>query len=254
MKFPAIESRARISIAIFLIGLLLIIGISLTFYLQTASNVAKQRLEQTKLQAALLVSLVSTDQVLTDAKLNEYLRRYSLAAACAVYSQNGDLIARASTIEPAPEWRQLTPRSGPRGSSSAGSEHAGATGQIDVRSEGEMEIAESPAGSGRVLVVGRPSEGAPLPAIYYIFSYQLIALILGLCLLALLIRWLLRPYRRMVEAARGSPVRASSEMSESEFVVETFQALINQLQLKEKKLAALHALERRRAVRAARFS
>src|SRR5205085_11356268 len=58
------------------------------------------------------------------------------------------------------------------------------------------------------------------PVIVYLFSYQLIALVFGLGLIFLLVRWLLRPYRRMVEAARGSPVRASAAMSESEFVVE----------------------------------
>jgi PAS domain S-box-containing protein len=92
------------------------------------------------------------------------------------------------------------------------------------------------------------------PAIVYLFSYQIIALVFGLGLIYLLVRWLLRPYRRMVEAARGSPVRASAAMSESEFVVETFQALIERLQAKERELAQLHALERRRAERSERLS
>ena len=92
------------------------------------------------------------------------------------------------------------------------------------------------------------------PIIIYFFSYQVIALIFGLGLVFLLVRWLLRPYRRMVEAARGSPVHASAAMSESEFVVETFQALVEQLQSKEKELAQLHALERKRAERSERFS
>jgi len=88
----------------------------------------------------------------------------------------------------------------------------------------------------------------------YLFSYQIIALVFGLALMFLLVRWLLRPYRRMVEAARGSPVHASTAMTESEFVVDTFQALIEHLQAKEKELAQLHALERRRAERSERFS
>lgn len=96
------------------------------------------------------------------------------------------------------------------------------------------------------------SESSPI--IIYFFSYQIIALLFGLGLIFLLVRWLLRPYRRMVEAARGSPVHASTAMSESEFVVETFQALIEQLQSKEKELAQLHALERKRAERSERFS
>ena len=48
------------------------------------------------------------------------------------------------------------------------------------------------------------------PIIVYLFSYQIVALVFGIGLVFLLMRWLLRPYRRMVEAARGSPVRAAS--------------------------------------------
>ncbi|HEY9231130.1 MAG TPA: ATP-binding protein, partial [Blastocatellia bacterium] len=70
----------------------------------------------------------------------------------------------------------------------------------------------------------------------------------------LLVRWLLRPYRRMVEAARDSPIHATTAISESEFVVETFQALVEQLRAKERELAQLHALERRRAERSERLS
>jgi signal transduction histidine kinase len=92
------------------------------------------------------------------------------------------------------------------------------------------------------------------PIIVYLFSYQIVALVFGIGLVFLLMRWLLRPYRRMVEAARGSPVRAASGVSEGEFVAQTFQALIARLQAKEKELAALHALERNRADRSERFS
>jgi PAS domain S-box-containing protein len=97
-------------------------------------------------------------------------------------------------------------------------------------------------------------EDGTSPAIIYLFSYQIIALVFGLGLMFMLIRWLLRPYRRMVEAARGSPVHASAARSESEFVVDTFQALVEQLQAKERELAQLHALERRRAERSERLS
>jgi len=99
--------------------------------------------------------------------------------------------------------------------------------------------------------------GSPLrssPIIIYLFSYQIIALVFGIGVVFMLIRWLLRPYRRMVEAARGSPVRASSAISEGEFVAQTFQALVEQLQANEKELAQLHDLERRRAERSERFS
>jgi signal transduction histidine kinase len=92
------------------------------------------------------------------------------------------------------------------------------------------------------------------PILIYLFSYQILALVLGIGLVFLLIRWLLRPYGRMVEAARGSPVRASSAISEGEFVAQTFQALVEQLQANEKELAHLHELERMRADRSERFS
>src|SRR2546426_11797679 len=91
------------------------------------------------------------------------------------------------------------------------------------------------------------------PIIIYLFSYQILALIFGIGLVFMLIRWLLRPYRRMVEAARGSPVRASAAISEGEFVAQTFQALVEQLQTKERELAQLHELERRRAQRSERL-
>ncbi|HKA23268.1 MAG TPA: ATP-binding protein [Blastocatellia bacterium] len=92
------------------------------------------------------------------------------------------------------------------------------------------------------------------PVLIYLFSYQILALVLGIGLVFLLIRWLLRPYRRMVEAARGSPVTASTAISEGEFVAQTFQALVEQLQANERELARLHELERRRAERSERFS
>src|SRR5215216_553818 len=98
------------------------------------------------------------------------------------------------------------------------------------------------------------SQVASSPVIIYIFSYQIIALIFGLGLMFFIVRWLLRPYRRMVEAAQGSPIHGSSARSESEFVVETFQALVQQLQAKERELAQLHALERSRADRSERLS
>jgi PAS domain S-box-containing protein len=109
-------------------------------------------------------------------------------------------------------------------------------------------------GLSLILYLQARGQSETSPIIIYFFSYQIIALLFGLCLIFLLVRWLLRPYRRMVEAARGSPVHATSAMSESEFVVDTFQALVEQLQSKEKELAQLHALERKRAERSERFS
>ncbi|MFP5263633.1 MAG: sensor histidine kinase [Blastocatellia bacterium] len=95
---------------------------------------------------------------------------------------------------------------------------------------------------------------ASSPYVIYIISYQIIALVFGLGLMFFIVRWLLRPYRRIVEAAQDSPVHGSSAKSESEFVVETFQALVERLRANERELAQLHALERRRAERSERFS
>src|ERR1051325_5802451 len=92
------------------------------------------------------------------------------------------------------------------------------------------------------------------PIIVYLFSSQIIALVFGILLVFLLARWLLRPYRRMVEAAQGSPVHPTAALTEGEFVAQTFQALVERLQANEKELAGLHALERRRAERSERFS
>ena len=105
-----------------------------------------------------------------------------------------------------------------------------------------------------VVLIARRGELASSPGASYVLSFLVVALVFGLGLTFLFVRWLLRPYRRMVEAARGSPVHPLSAKSESEFVVETFQALVEQLQAKERELAELHALERRRAERSERFS
>jgi signal transduction histidine kinase len=109
-------------------------------------------------------------------------------------------------------------------------------------------------GLSLALFSGASSQLRSSPIVIYLFSYQIIALVLGIGLVFLLIRWLLRPYKRMVEAARGSPVRASSAISEGEFVAQTFQALVEQLQANERELAHLHDIERRRAERSERFS
>src|SRR5205085_9454570 len=109
--------------------------------------------------------------------------------------------------------------------------------EVQLRSKDKFLIAEVPINKGsKILVLAFPDESGSSSFAFYIFSYQVVALLIGLLLIFFLIRRLMRPYRRMVEAAQGSPVRASAAMSESEFVVETFQALIQQLQAKENEL------------------
>ncbi|HET9478005.1 MAG TPA: ATP-binding protein [Pyrinomonadaceae bacterium] len=84
-----------------------------------------------------------------------------------------------------------------------------------------------------------------------------IAILLGslLCILFLL-RWLLRPYHQLVgEAQRAS---AANELlrsqDEAEFVLETFQSVVAQLQEQRKELEQLSAEARERASSAEKFS
>ncbi|HET8676213.1 MAG TPA: hypothetical protein VFO63_10525, partial [Blastocatellia bacterium] len=65
-----------------------------------------------------------------------------------------------------------------------------------------------------IVLIARPVERASSPAASYVLSFLVVALVFGLGLTFLFVRWLLRPYRRMVEAARGSPVHALSAKSE----------------------------------------
>src|SRR6476660_6786293 len=80
-----------------------------------------------------------------------------------------------------------------------------------------------------------------------------IAILLGslLCILFLL-RWLLRPYHQLVgEAQRASAAQQLlKSQDEAEFVLETFQAVVAQLQEQRKALEQLSAEARERATSA----
>ncbi|HUE83206.1 MAG TPA: ATP-binding protein [Pyrinomonadaceae bacterium] len=84
-----------------------------------------------------------------------------------------------------------------------------------------------------------------------------IALLIGslICIL-LVLRWLLRPYRELVgEAERASIVKTMrSSKDEAEFVLETFQSVVGQLQEQREQLEKLSAQARERADSAERFS
>jgi len=84
-----------------------------------------------------------------------------------------------------------------------------------------------------------------------------IAILLGslLCILFLL-RWLLRPYHQLVgEAERASAAQQLLKShDEAEFVLETFQAVVAQLQEQRKALEQLSAEARERATSAEKFS
>jgi len=83
-----------------------------------------------------------------------------------------------------------------------------------------------------------------------------IAILLGslLCILFLL-RWLLRPYHQLVgEAQRASVTDQFKAQDEAEFVLETFQSVVAQLQDQRKELEQLSAEARERASSAEKFS
>src|SRR5687767_340869 len=84
-----------------------------------------------------------------------------------------------------------------------------------------------------------------------------IAILIGslLCILFLL-RWLLRPYQQLVgEAQRASAVNELMKShDEAEFVLETFQSVVAQLQEQRKELEQLSAEARERATSAEKFS
>src|SRR5215211_7604915 len=84
-----------------------------------------------------------------------------------------------------------------------------------------------------------------------------IAILIGsmLCILFLL-RWLLRPYQQLVgEAQRASGVdQMLKSQDEAEFVLETFQSVVTQLQEQRKELEQLSAEARERANSAEKFS
>src|SRR5215218_8938413 len=83
-----------------------------------------------------------------------------------------------------------------------------------------------------------------------------IAILLGslLCILFVL-RWLLRPYQQLVgEAQRASASTQHKSQDEAEFVLETFQSVVAQLQEQRKELEQLSAEARERASSAEKFS
>ena len=83
-----------------------------------------------------------------------------------------------------------------------------------------------------------------------------VAVLVGavLCILFLL-RWLLRPYRELVgEAERASAHSLHKAKDEAEFVLETFQSVVAQLDSQRKELQKLSDLARERADSAERFN
>jgi len=83
----------------------------------------------------------------------------------------------------------------------------------------------------------------------------IVALFLSLVCIAWLLRWLLRPYTQLVGEAKRAPVEHSgTTQNEAEFVLETFQSVLAQLQAQRKELERLTAEASQRADSAEKFS
>jgi nitrogen fixation/metabolism regulation signal transduction histidine kinase len=83
-----------------------------------------------------------------------------------------------------------------------------------------------------------------------------ITLIVSVPCVVLLPRWLLRPYRQLLGEAERAPVAARPEgaRDETEFVLETFQAVVAQLRAQQRELEMLSARASARAASAEQFS
>ncbi len=91
-----------------------------------------------------------------------------------------------------------------------------------------------------------------------LFTVFVITLVVSVPSILLLPRWLLRPYRQLVDEAERAPVATSSTREkmrdETEFVLETFQEVVAQLRAKQRELEALGARAAARAASAEQFS
>jgi PAS domain S-box-containing protein len=99
------------------------------------------------------------------------------------------------------------------------------------------------------------TRAARAPVLYTVF---LLTLVVSIPSILLLPRWLLRPYRQLVDEAERAPVDAASTRArasdESEFVLETFQEVVAQLRAKQRELERLSARAAERAATAEQFS
>ncbi|HWS89752.1 MAG TPA: ATP-binding protein [Pyrinomonadaceae bacterium] len=92
------------------------------------------------------------------------------------------------------------------------------------------------------------------PVLYTVF---VLTLVISVPSILLLPRWLLRPYRQLVDEAERAPVEAAARgrtRDESEFVLETFQEVVAQLRAKQRELERLGARAAQRAATAEQFS
>lgn len=104
-----------------------------------------------------------------------------------------------------------------------------------------------------LLTVAPSASPAHGPILLMVF---IAVILIGLLILAIVLRWLLRPYRQLVGEAERAPVAARSHKThnEAEFVLETFQTVVAQLQAQQRELEILSAQASARADSAQRFS
>ncbi|HEX8071026.1 MAG TPA: ATP-binding protein [Pyrinomonadaceae bacterium] len=97
------------------------------------------------------------------------------------------------------------------------------------------------------------TRAARAPVLLTVFA---ITLLVSVPCVVLLPRWLLRPYRQLVGEAERAPVTAkpAGARDETEFVLETFQAVVAQLRAQQRELEALTARASARAASAEQFS
>ncbi|HEV2862968.1 MAG TPA: ATP-binding protein [Pyrinomonadaceae bacterium] len=92
------------------------------------------------------------------------------------------------------------------------------------------------------------------PVLFTVFAITLAVSVPSILLLP---RWLLRPYRQLVDEAERAPVASEARgktRDETEFVLETFQQVVSQLRAKQGELERLSAQASARAESAERFS
>jgi signal transduction histidine kinase len=89
-----------------------------------------------------------------------------------------------------------------------------------------------------------------------LLSAFIVILIASLLCILLFLRWMLRPYSQLVGEAERAPVASHAHKSqdEAQFVLETFQSIVAQLQTQQKELERLTAQASQRADSAERFS
>src|SRR5689334_16258583 len=88
------------------------------------------------------------------------------------------------------------------------------------------------------------------PVLFTVFAITLVVSVPSVLLLP---RWLLRPYRQLVDEAERAPVGAGARertRDETEFVLETFQEVVAELRAKQRELERLSASASARAATA----